>query len=148
NGAYRNIEAVYRFLTESEKVPPEKIIVMGYSVGSGPSCWLAGHYPVGGLILEAPFASAFQVVQPLPSLPGDRFLNQKHIRQCQAPILIFHGEKDRVIPVRNSRKLFEAAPEPKKLILVQEAGHYDLEEHLEERYWQEIQEFVKNLKRQ
>lgn len=145
-GAYRNIEAIYRFLTESEKIPPEKIIVTGYSVGSGPSCWLASHFPVGGLIVEAPFASAFQVVLPFSNLPGDRFPNLKHIRQCQVPILIFHGEKDRVIPVRNGKKLFEAAPEPKKLILVPGAGHYDIQENLDEQYWQEIEEFSKSLK--
>jgi len=147
-GTYRNIETVYRFLTESEKIPPEKIIVMGYSVGSGPSCWLASHFPVGGLILEAPFASIFQVVFPFANLPGDRFPNHKHIRQCQVPILIFHGEKDSVIPVRNSKKLFEAALEPKKLILIPKAGHFDIEDHLGEQYWQEIQEFSKNLKQQ
>ena len=118
---------------------------MGYSVGSGPSCWLASHFPVGGLILEAPFASIFQVVFPFSNLPGDRFPNQKRIRQCRAPILIFHGEKDRVIPVRNSKKLFETAPEPKKLILLPKAGHYDIEDHLGEQYWKEIQEFIKSL---
>lgn len=148
NGAYRNIEAVYRFLTEREGIPHEKIIVVGYSVGGGPSCWLASRFPVGGLILEAPFASAFQVVFPFANLPGDRFPNQKHIRQCQVPILIFHGEKDRVIPVRNGRKLFETAPQPKKLILIPKAGHFDIEDHLGEQYWQEIQEFSKNLKQQ
>ncbi len=144
-GAYCNIEAVYRFLTESEKIPPEKIIVMGYSVGGGPSCWLASRFPVSGLILEAPFASAFQVVLPFPGLPGDRFPNLRRIRSCRVPILIFHGEKDRIIPVRNGKKLFEAAPQPKKLILVPKAGHYDLQEHLGEQYWIEIQEFIASL---
>ncbi len=144
-GAYRNIEAVYRFLTEKEGIPPEKIIVTGYSVGGGPSCWLASQFPVGGLILEAPFASAFQAVLPFSNLPGDRFPNLKYIRQCQVPILIFHGEYDRIIPVRNAKKLFAAAPEPKKLILVPGAGHYDLQDCLGEQYWQEYLEFVNRL---
>ena len=144
-GACRNIEAVYRYLTESEGVPPEKILVTGFSVGSGASCWLARNFPIGGLILEAPFASAFQAVLPFSNLPGDRFLNHRHIRQCQAPVLIIHGEKDRIVPVRNGKKLFAAASEPKKLILVPEAGHYDFEERLGEKYWQAYQQFIESL---
>lgn len=144
-GACRNIEAVYRFLTESEGIPPEKILVAGFSVGSGPSCWLAAHFPIAGLILEAPFASTFQVVLPFANLPGDRFPNHQHIRRCQAPVLIMHGEKDRVIPVRNGKKLFAAAAEPKKLILVPETGHYDLEEGLGAKYWQAYQQFIDSL---
>lgn len=146
-GACRNIEAVYRFLTETENISADRILVTGYSVGSGPSCWLASRYPIAGLILEAPFASAFQVILPIAGLPGDRFLNWQHIRDCKAPILIFHGEKDRVIPVRNGKKLFAAAPEPKKLILIPEAGHYDLKECLGEKYWPAYQEFTDALKK-
>lgn len=78
--------------------------MIGFSVGSGPACYLAEKYPVGALVLEAPFASAFQVVLPFGGLPGDRFPNAERVRNIKVPLLVIHGRKDRVIPVRNGKK--------------------------------------------
>jgi uncharacterized protein len=39
---------------------------------------------------------------------------------------LLHGDRDRVVPVRFGRALFEAAPEPKKFWFSPEAGHEDL----------------------
>ena len=52
--AKSDIEAAYKFLTETEKIPARNIIVAGYSVGSGPSTYLACKYPVRKLVLIAP----------------------------------------------------------------------------------------------
>ena len=146
-GACRNIEAVYKYLLEVKKLEPRHILLVSYSVGSGPTCWLAGKYPIGGLILEAPFASAFQAVLPFAGFPGDRFLNQEHIQKCQAPLLIIHGTRDRIVPVRNGKKLYRLATSRKKLVLVPKAGHYDYAERLgQQRYWQYYREFTQQLK--
>src|ERR671928_181158 len=45
------------------------------------------------------------------------------LRRFEASV-IFHPE--RVIPVAQGRKLFEAAPEPRRLIIIERAGHNDL----------------------
>ena len=42
------------------------------------------------------------------------------------PLLVVHGERDRVIPARFGKQLFAAAREPKELLLHPEAGHNDL----------------------
>jgi alpha-beta hydrolase superfamily lysophospholipase len=59
---YQDITAAYRYLTETLQVPPQRIIIYGRSVGSGPSVWLATQKSAAGLILEGPFVSAFRVV--------------------------------------------------------------------------------------
>ena len=147
-GACRNIEAVYKYLLEERKMKPQQILATSYSVGGGPACWLAGNYPIGGLILEAPFASAFQAVLPFAGFPGDRFLNQEHIQKCQAPLLIIHGTKDRIVPVRNGKKLYRLAAGPKKLVLVPKAGHYDYADLLGDAYWQHYHDFVCQLEQE
>lgn len=93
---------------------------------------LAAQRQVAGLILEAPFTSVAEVAQyhysfiPASTLVRDRFDLRARIGDVKAPILVLHGERDRVVPVRFGRALFDAAPEPKEFWLAGEAGHEDL----------------------
>ena len=41
------------------------------------------------------------------------------------PVLLVHGTGDRLVPHRFSEALYAAAPEPKKLVLVEGGGHYN-----------------------
>lgn len=143
DAACRDIEAVYHYLTGEKGISPAEIVVIGFSVGSGPACYLAEKYPVGALVLEAPFASAFQVVLPFGGLPGDRFPNAERVRNIKVPLLVIHGRKDRVIPVRNGKKVFENAAVPGELILVPDAGHNDLKEVLDREYWKNLADFLR-----
>ncbi|MEG2075272.1 MAG: alpha/beta hydrolase [Victivallaceae bacterium] len=59
---YRDVEAMWRYLTVERKISPDEIIIYGRSVGSGPATYLASRERALGLILEAPFSSAFEVV--------------------------------------------------------------------------------------
>jgi len=92
----------------------------------------AAQREVAGLILEAPFTSVAEVAQyhysfiPAAALVRDRFDSLARIAEVKAPILVLHGERDRVVPVRFGRALFDAAPEPKELWLSRDAGHEDL----------------------
>ena len=56
----------------------------------------------------------------------DRFDSLSRIGRVKAPILVLHGERDRVVPVRYGRALLAAAPEPKEGWFAPEAGHEDL----------------------
>ena len=60
--AYRDIEGIYSYVTYTLKVDDKDIIVYGQSVGSGPSCYLASNYKVGGLVLHSPFLSGLRCV--------------------------------------------------------------------------------------
>jgi hypothetical protein len=56
----------------------------------------------------------------------DRFDSASRIGKVRAPILVLHGERDRVVPVRYGRALLDAAPELKEGWFAPEAGHEDL----------------------
>jgi len=120
----RDIETAYRFLTETKGVAPGRIVVYGFSVGSGPACYLAEKYPVGGLVLEAPFTSVIRVVLPF-TLPIDRFPNIDRIRNIKCPILILHGTDDRVIPLKQGETMHLAAP-GSTFVPVRGADHGDV----------------------
>ena len=115
-----------------EGIAPDRLVIYGESLGSGVAVTLAAQREVAGLILEAPFTSVAEVAQyhysfiPASALVRDRFDSLARIRDVKAPILVLHGERDRVVPVRFGRALFDAAPQPKELWLSREAGHEDL----------------------
>ncbi len=137
-----DIEAVYDYLIQEKKVKPEDIVVMGYSVGSGPSCHLISKHAVKSLVLCAPFASAMHVVLPF-SLPGDKFRNNHILSENDVAMLIFHGRKDKVIPFRNGELLYKVAKSSKKkLVSNDEAGHNDLFDYLGDSFWKELACFL------
>lgn len=115
-----------------EGIPPTRLVLYGESLGSGIAVVLATRHDIAGLILEAPFTSVAEVAQyhysfvPASALVRDRFDSLSKIGEVKAPILVLHGERDRVVPVRFGRALFDAAPEPKEIWLSREAGHEDL----------------------
>ena len=127
-------------MTQDKKIAPENIIVMGFSVGSGPSSYLAAKYPVKAVVLAAPFAAASQVVFPF-SVPFDRFPNAARLSKKDVPLLIFHGTSDRIIPYRNGKKIFEQAAGRKKIVSIPGADHNDLFSVAGEIFWNELKNF-------
>jgi fermentation-respiration switch protein FrsA (DUF1100 family) len=134
--AYRDVEAVYKYLVEQLKVEPERIIVMGRSVGGGPSTHIASKEKIGALILESTFVTAFRVKTRIPLLPFDKFRNISKIKNVNCPVLIIHGKADKMIPIWHGKKLFQAAREPKFSLWIEGAGHNDdLARKAGDRYW-------------
>jgi fermentation-respiration switch protein FrsA (DUF1100 family) len=130
-GFYTDARAALDFL-EREGVAPNRLVLYGESLGSAVAVELAAQHEVAGLILEAPFTSVAEVAQshfpyvPAAWLVTDRFDSRSRIGRVRAAILVLHGERDRVVPVRFGRALFDAAPEPKEGRFVPAAGHEDL----------------------
>ncbi|MEH2107024.1 alpha/beta hydrolase [Nostoc sp.] len=144
--AYEDINSAYNYLTQNLKIPPEKIIVLGRSVGGGSAVNLAMRKPVGGLIIESSFISAFQVIVPFRILPFDKFPNLDNIKKIKCPILVIHGKADDIIPFAHGEKLFNAAISPKLYLWIEKANHNDLFWVAEEKYRQILQEFTNLVK--
>jgi abhydrolase domain-containing protein 17 len=123
--AYQDADAAYGYLTQKLKIPPEKIIIYGQSVGGGSATELAKRHPVAGLVLESTFTSAFRVIVPFPILPFDKFTNQDKLGQIHCPILVMHGGADQTIPIAHGQALYATATGPKMSLWVPEAGHDD-----------------------
>jgi fermentation-respiration switch protein FrsA (DUF1100 family) len=130
-GFYADAAAALDFLAR-DGIMPNRLVLYGESLGSGVAVYLAAQREIGALILEAPFTSVAEVAQyhysfvPASLLLWDRFDSFSRIGNVKAPILLLHGDRDRVVPVRFGRALFEAAPKPKTFWFSPEAGHEDL----------------------
>lgn len=143
--AYLAIDAAYAYLTEELQVSPERIIVLGRSVGGGPSVDLATRQPVAALVLESAFVSAFRTAIRLPLLPWDKFENLKKLPAVRCPILVVHGESDWIVPAWHGHRLYAAAPGTKQCLWVPQAGHNDLFFVAGDQYLQKLQDFAAGL---
>ncbi len=142
-GAYQDVNAAYEYLTQRLGIPANKIIVYGYSVGGGPSVDLASRQPVAGLVIESSFTTAFRVVTGIPVYPFDKFPNIDNIKNVNCPVLVIHGNADRVIPFYHGQQLFAMVDQPKLSFWVNGAGHLNLLEVAGEEYVKVMTEFIR-----
>jgi len=133
-GFYVDGRAYMDFLMNDKKIPAEKIVVYGESIGTGTATQIAMEYDVTALILETPFSSLEERAQmqyffvPVKYLLKDKFMNIEKIDQINAPLLIMHGKKDEVIPFSLAQKLFDKAKMPKVFHDFPQANHNNLYE--------------------
>src|SRR5262245_34437892 len=145
--AYEDEDAAYDYLTNTLTIAPDEIITVGGSFGSGPAVHVAARQPVAALILQSPFVSALRVLTRIPLLPFDKFPNYKEIGHVHCPVLIIHGANDSVIPLWHGQKLFDAANQPKQILVVPRADHNDLDVVAGTSYPKAIQSFTASLSR-
>jgi pimeloyl-ACP methyl ester carboxylesterase len=132
---YRDIDAAYSFLVQDLGCHPSTILVMGRSLGSGPSCYLAERLSLqgvrlGGLVLQSALASVFRVALDLQTatLPGDSFPNIDRIANVDCPILVVHGTKDTIVPFSHGEQLFNLAPSKwRSCSWIPDGGHNDID---------------------
>ena len=131
-GLAADARAALSYLLALPEVDPARIVVFGESLGTGVAVTLAAERPATALILRSPFSSLTAVARihypflPVRWLLQDRFESIDRIASVGCPVLVLAGERDRLIPVEESRRLFEAAVEPKHLALIPGARHNDL----------------------
>lgn len=143
--AYEDETSAYDFLALKLGTPPDRIIIFGRSVGTGPAVQLAARRPAAGLVLQSPFLSAFRVLTRMPILPFDRFPNYKRIGHVHCPVLIMHGTSDSVIGIWHGRKLFQLANQPKEFVAVTGADHNDVSPSVTRIYNQALVKFASSL---
>ncbi|MDQ3800931.1 MAG: alpha/beta hydrolase [Acidobacteriota bacterium] len=142
---YRDVDAAYDYLTGERKIPPEKIIAYGRSLGGAVALDLASRKKVGGLIVESTFVTAFRVLTKVPIFPFDKFRSISKIKNVKCPVLIIHGRKDGIVPFWHGEKLFAEADEPKFFYWIDEADHNDVFSVGGESYLRKIRDFADNL---
>jgi fermentation-respiration switch protein FrsA (DUF1100 family) len=130
-GLYRDARAALDWL-RSAGVEDASIVLYGASLGSGVATEMAAEGEYGAVVLEAPYTSVVDVaasrfpIVPVRWLMTDRFDSLSRIDALHEPLLVMHGDSDRVIPQRYGRQLFDAADAPKVGFWPQGVGHNDL----------------------
>lgn len=113
-------------------VRSDDVVIYGESLGTGVATRVALDASARGLILDAPFTSLVDIgASRYPMLPVHLLLSHRYetinvIGEVRMPLLVVHGEADRIVPVEMGRKVFAAATrakEPKRIVTLPGAGH-------------------------
>jgi uncharacterized protein len=146
-GLYGAADAAYAALVARPDVDRLRVYVYGRSLGSAAATWVAAHHPVAGLILESPFTSAAAMARQLYALLP-RFIvrlsldNLGRMRQIHCPLLVFHGDADRLVPTAMGKDVAAAASGPVELVLIHGAGHNDTYDVGGRAYREKVWEFI------
>jgi fermentation-respiration switch protein FrsA (DUF1100 family) len=133
NGLAADSRAARQYLAGRPDVDASRLVYFGESLGTAVAVSLAVEQPPAALILRSPFTSMADVGQyhypflPVRLLLRDRFASIDHIRQIRAPLLVIAGGRDRIVPLDNSQRLYDAAATPKTLLVLPDAEHNDYE---------------------
>lgn len=151
---YRDARGALQWL-QTRGWPPDRVIFYGRSMGAAVALQLALEQPPAGVVLECAFTSlpdiAWEMTPATYALVGwwsidARFDNLGKISRLQRPLLMIHGDRDKIIPWSMGRRVFENAPEPKTFLSVPEAGHSDAFQVGETAYQQAWRNFLNRVR--
>lgn len=123
-----------------------RIIIYGYSLGSGLAALLASENSARLLILQAPYYSWTDLFRHrCPIIPtflvNYKIPTNKFIVNCRMPVVIFHGDRDNVVYYRSSLKLMQLAKSGDRLITLHREGHSGISANRE--YLEEMKKILK-----
>jgi fermentation-respiration switch protein FrsA (DUF1100 family) len=130
-GLLLDAAAAYEFA--AARYPADRIVLWGFSLGTGVAVALAAKDPIGKLVLEAPYTSTADVAAalfrlvPVRWLMTDQFHSDQRIAAVTAPLLVMHGGRDQAISITFGERLFALAREPKQFVRFAEGGHDNLD---------------------
>jgi uncharacterized protein len=149
---YKDSQAAWNYLIQQQKVPPQQILLYGESLGGAIALDLAVKHPQAqGLVVQSSFTSMTDMARwkgfgwlfPVNLLLNQKFDSIAKVRSLQIPVLFIHGTADEVVPFKMGQRLFAAAPSPKYLHVVPDAGHARLLRSGEQSYLKAIGQFIR-----
>lgn len=147
-GLADDARAALEYLAGRPEVDPGRVAYLGESLGAAVALRLAVERPPAALVLRSPFASLAEVGRrhypflPVSLLLRDRYDSAALVGRLTAPLLVVAGSRDRIVPASHSRRLFAAAPEPKRLVVLDGADHNDHDLHAGPRLVGELRAFL------
>lgn len=114
---------------------PERMIFFGQSLGSAVALQMALETRPAGLVMESSFTSIAEMLKYVSPLAyytvgwwsiNFPFDNLAKISRAEVPLLLIHGDRDPVVPVEMTRRLYRRAGAPKMLQILSGGGHCDV----------------------
>ena len=132
SGLAADVRAARSWLAGQPELDRDRIVYFGESLGAAVALRLAVETPPAALVLRSPFTSLADVGRVLyPWLPVglflmDRYPSIERVAKLSSPLLVIAAQRDTVVPAWLSRRLYEAAPEPKRYKEFPGIDHNDL----------------------
>lgn len=123
--------AAREYLTTRPDVDTSHIVYFGESLGAAVALRLATETPPFALVLRSPFSSMADIgryhypVLPVGLLLRDRYPSLERVQRLTSPTLVIAGDRDSIIPIGQSRRLYDAIPAVKRFVTISGADHND-----------------------
>ena len=132
-GLLVDARAARAYLLGRVDVDASRLVYFGESLGSAVAVAIAAEHGPAAMVLRSPFTSLVDIGRvhypflPVALLLRDRFASLDTIRDVGCPVLVIAGDRDRIVPVSQSRRLYGAVRAPKALVIIAGADHNDPE---------------------
>ena len=136
-GIYEDCVAAVRYVQQRDDVNPEKVIVIGQSLGAANAIAVLGREKfdgILGIVAEAPFASYEEIVTDdlatssgsiSRAALGDAYSPAAVVDKLGVPLIVIQGTADCVVPYKQGKRLFDKAKEPKQIWTIKGGRHCD-----------------------
>lgn len=121
-GSYKDVDAAWKYLRETKKIPADRIIIMGRSLGGAVAANLATRTKPTAFICEEAFtsipdmAAKMYPVYPIRLMTRVKYPTIDYIKKIACPKMIVHSVEDDIIPYSHGERLFNEAMEPKQFL--------------------------------
>jgi len=121
-GTYLDAQAAWDYLIKSRRIPADRIIIFGRSLGGAIGAWLGVQHTPAGVIIESSFSSGVDMARRLyPFLPVRLITRLKYpvadyASRLNCPVLVVHSRHDEIIPFAMGRVIYAAVKQQKKFL--------------------------------
>lgn len=133
-GTYDDAQAAWDYLVKERRVPAERIVVFGWSLGGAVAARLAANLPPerrpGSVILSSSFSSIADMARkhypifPVRLLLRFEYPTAANASKIKSPVLVIHSRDDEIVPLKQGRKIFDSITSEKSF-LETTGGHND-----------------------
>lgn len=153
DGLAQDARAARAWLTTRGDIDTSRVVYFGESLGAAVALRLATETPPFALVLRSPFTSLTDIGRlhypflPVRWLLKDRYASLERAESVSCPTLVIAGERDRIIPAEQSRRLYAAIPAEKHFVVIAGADHNDESLLDGPQLMQEVLDFLARLDR-
>lgn len=140
-------QSAFDYLTGTLKVPPTRVVIYGWSLGSAVAVDLGAHVQEAAVVLEGAAASLVAIgakdypIFPIRLVMRNPFESIRKVDQINSPMLFLHSPEDSIIPIAEGRRLFDAARQPKQFVEVR-GGHINANDVDRDKFFGAIRSFL------
>ncbi len=120
-GLYEDARSAWRWLTDTQGIAPESVILFGRSMGGAIAARLASEVDAAGLIVESGFSSVPDIAAelywwlPVRRLARIQLPTAAYVAEAGMPVLVIHSRDDEIVRFSHAERIYAAAAEPKTL---------------------------------
>ena len=161
-GVQDDLNSAMKYLLQRKDIDTERIVILAQSLGGAMAIYNVAHSPyrakIKALITESAFSDyrtltreklasfwlTWPLQWPLSFLIDNDYSPLEAVSHISPiPLLIIHGDKDKVVPLAHGKILFDAAAQPKEMWVIQGGGHIEAVRHKE--YQNQLLEYLEKV---